>query len=84
MRLKLNSLTTRDKNAEFHSVHLDEVAHKEPPHVDLHCLPSSLWILNMIYGLDLTFFENLWTKILVVNSVSADDSYGFTNSQSSR
>ena len=27
---------------------LDEVAHHEPPHPNLHCLPSSLWILNMI------------------------------------
>ena len=26
----------------------DEVAHNEPPHLDLHCLPSSLEILNMI------------------------------------
>ena len=29
--------------AEFAiSVDLDEVAHKEPPHLDLHCLPTSL------------------------------------------
>ena len=29
--------------AEFaNSVDLDEVAHDEPPHLDLHCLPSSL------------------------------------------
>ena len=35
--------------AEFaNRVDLDEVAHNEPPHLDLHCLPSSLWILNMI------------------------------------
>ena len=26
----------------------DEVAHIEPPHLDLHCLPSSLRILVMI------------------------------------
>ena len=26
----------------------DEVAHYEPSHLDLHCLPSSLRILNMI------------------------------------
>ena len=45
----LNSLTTRDKIAEFaNSVDLDEVAQNEPPHLDLHCLPLSLWILNMI------------------------------------
>ena len=24
------------------SLDLDEVAHNEPPHLDLHCLPSSL------------------------------------------
>ena len=29
--------------AEFADcVDLDEVAHNEPPHLDLHCLPSSL------------------------------------------
>ena len=37
------------KIAEFaNSVNLDEVAHHEPPHLDLHCLPSSLRILNTI------------------------------------
>ena len=37
------------KTAEFaNSVDLDEVAHHEPPHLDLQCLPSSLLILNMI------------------------------------
>ena len=31
------------KIAEFaNSIYLDEVAHDEPPHQDLHCLPSSL------------------------------------------
>ena len=31
------------KIAEFaNSVDLDEVAHYEPPHIDQHCLPSSL------------------------------------------
>ena len=39
------------KTVEFaNSIDLDEVAHDEPPHLDLHCLPSSLLILNMIYG----------------------------------
>ena len=29
--------------AEFaNSIDLGEVAHNEPPHLDLHCLPSSL------------------------------------------
>ena len=45
------------------SVDLDEVAHNEPPHLEIYCLSSSLWILNIIYSLDLTFFENLQTKI---------------------
>ena len=31
------------KIPEFaNNVDLDEVAHDEPPHLDLHCLPSSL------------------------------------------
>ena len=35
--------------AEFaNSVDLDEVAHNEPPHLDLHCLPSTLGNLNML------------------------------------
>ena len=35
--------------AEFaNSIDLDEVALKEPPHQDLHCLSFSLRILNMI------------------------------------
>ena len=38
------------KIAEFaNSVDPDEVALNEPPHPDLHCLPSSLCILNMIH-----------------------------------
>ena len=41
--IQFNSLTTSDEKAEFaNSVDLDEVAHHEPPHLDLHCLPSSL------------------------------------------
>ena len=36
--------------AEFaNSEDLDVMAHNEPPHIDLHYLPSSLWIFNMIY-----------------------------------
>ena len=31
------------KEAGFvNSIDLDEVAHNEPPHLDLHCLPSNL------------------------------------------
>ena len=37
------------KTAEYaNSVDLDDVAHYEPLHLDLHCLPSSLSILNLI------------------------------------
>ena len=36
------------KIAEYaNSVDLDEVAHNEPPHLDLHCLRSSLSILDV-------------------------------------
>ena len=39
----INSFSTRDEIAEFAiCVDLDEVAHNEPPYLDLHCLPSSL------------------------------------------
>ena len=33
-------INLKDKRAN--SVDPDEVAHNEPPHLDLHCLPSSL------------------------------------------
>ena len=37
------------KTAEFtNSIDPDEVAHYEPPHQNLHCLSSSLAVLNMI------------------------------------
>ena len=39
----LNFLSTRDEIAEFaNSLDLVEVAHNEPPHLDLHCLPTGL------------------------------------------
>ena len=39
---KYLTLIIGDETAEFaNSVDLDEVAHKEPPHLDLHCLSSS-------------------------------------------
>ena len=39
----LTLLVPELKIAEFaNSVDLDEVAHNEPPHLDLHCLSSSL------------------------------------------
>ena len=45
--------------AEFaNSIDLDEVAYNEPPHLDLHCLPSNLEF-SIIYSLVLNFFENL-------------------------
>ena len=38
----LNPFSTSDKKAEFaNSTDLDEVAHYEPLHLDLHCLPTS-------------------------------------------
>ena len=42
--MHINSLSTREKIAEFaNSIDLDEVAHNEPPHLDIRCLlPSSL------------------------------------------
>ena len=41
--VKLTLSVPEMKTAEFvNSVNLDEVAHNEPPHLDLHCLPSSL------------------------------------------
>ena len=51
MRLSLTStsfpilidIASKTKIIEFeNSVDPDEVAHHEPPHLDLHCLPSSL------------------------------------------
>ena len=37
-----NTFTSETKIAEFtNSVDPDEGAHNEPPHLDLHCLPSS-------------------------------------------
>ena len=39
----LNLLLPEMKIAKFaNSIDLDEVAHYEPPHLDLHCLHSSL------------------------------------------
>ena len=52
------------KVAEFeNSIDLDEVAQNEPPHLDLRCLPS-VFEFSIQYSLDLTFFENLQTKIM--------------------
>ena len=43
LMLPLTLLVLETKIAEFaNSIDLDEVAHNEPPHPDLHCLPSSL------------------------------------------
>ena len=40
---RVNSKSTIIKIVEFaNSVDSDEVAHNEPPHLDLHCLSSSL------------------------------------------
>ena len=41
--LDLTLKAPKMKTAEFaNSVDPDEVAHKEPPHLNVHCLPSSL------------------------------------------
>ena len=45
------------KTAKFtDSVDPDEAAHNEPPHLDLHCLSSSVSVLNMVQ-LDVTIIE---------------------------
>ena len=52
------------KIAEFsNSVDPDEVAHNEPPHLNLHCLLSSLWIFNML---------QLGLKIFLLNFADID------------
>ena len=61
----LGTLPAEAKIAEFaNCIDLDEVAHNEPPHLDLHCLPSwfefSIW-----YSLIFTFFENLQKKFFL-------------------
>ena len=39
----LTLYSPKSKTAEFQNgVDLNEKAHNEPPHLDLHCLPSSL------------------------------------------
>ena len=66
---------TETKIAEFaNSVDLDDVAHHEPHHLDLHCLPSDPQLLNMIY-LVLTIFlkfadENFVICFSVVKELS--------------
>ena len=55
--------------AEFtNSMDIDEVTDHEPPHLDLHSLPSCLWVLNMIkLGLDMFWKfadENLWKQLI--------------------
>ena len=42
-----NTLSAREKTAEFaNSIDPDEVAHNEPPHLDLHCLNCQLYSLD--------------------------------------
>ena len=48
------------KLIEFaNSVDLDELAHHEPSHLDLHCLPSNLYIL---IGYGLNFFLKIYRR----------------------
>ena len=66
LKLFLCILTGKLKRVVFaNSVDPDEVAHNEPPHLDLHCLPSSLWILNMI-----TLGQNIFWKFANINFVA--------------
>ena len=55
LKKPIRSLVPDTKLAEFaNSLDLNEVAHNEPPHLDLHSLPANLWILNMIwFGLNI-------------------------------
>ena len=43
------------------TVHSDEVAHNEPPHLSLLCLLTNLSILSMIFLDEFFFFEILQT-----------------------
>ena len=44
-----NILRARNEKVEFaNSVDPDEVAHNEPPHLNLHCLILDIWILHLI------------------------------------
>ena len=48
LTFRLDQAISGTKIAEFaNSVDLDEVAHNEPPHLELHCLPSNLSILSL-------------------------------------
>ena len=49
---KMNILVVEFAN----SLDPNELAHNEPPHLDLYCLPSSLSILNICCSLDEIFF----------------------------
>ena len=41
--IAINSFSTSNEKDKFaNRVDLDEVAHNEQPHLDLHCFPSSL------------------------------------------
>ena len=63
------------KFAKFNT-DLDVAAHNEPPHLDLHCLPPSFWILNMIQLGFIIFWkfadENFVVCFLVVKELRAN------------
>ena len=46
--MKKGEICQKTEKAHPCSEDLDEVIHNEPPHLDLHWLPSNLLILNMI------------------------------------
>ena len=62
---------TYENTVEFaNSVDPDEVAHHEPPHLDLHCLSCSLWIFNVINQTPLSVVSVLsLTPIKKVNNL---------------
>ena len=54
---KLAMKASKKKIVELaNSIYPDEVAHDEPPHLDLYCLPP-LFEFSILYHLNKTFFE---------------------------
>ena len=67
----------RRKKAKFaNGLDLDEVAHNEPPHLDLHCLPSRslnsqyniAWSLHFLKICRRTFCRQLLAKVCARNT----------------
>ena len=47
--LAFNPRSTKNNVVFANKVDPDEAAHYEPPHLDLHCLPTSFSILSMLW-----------------------------------